>query len=99
MAKGSTVCLTDCRVHPVGGNPRAKTPDGMAQDGMAGQIAEFQGIHHGHMGAEISAPAHAHSCKYGDIVALGQASFHQTRHQADGRSRGAKGCNCLLYTS
>lgn len=70
----------------MGADACKETADSMTEDGVPGQISKMNGIHHGYMGTQIAAPAHAHRSEDSNIVACGQASFNQLWHQADGRS-------------
>ena len=77
-------------VCPVGEHAGAQTADGVADEGGAHQVAGLQAVHHGNMGAEIAAPAHAHGGEHGDIVGVGQAGQQQILSNADGGAGSAQ---------
>lgn len=60
--------------------------DGVGQDGLAGNVGKAQGVHHGHMGAQVAAKAHAHAGKHRHIMRVGQAFCDQAGHDGQGRA-------------
>ena len=78
---------------PVGSNAGNETSDGVACDCFARKIGTAEGCHHGNMGAEITAPAHAHCCKDRNIVCIGCAGREHFRNEADCCACGTEGGN------
>ena len=71
-------------ISPVGEHACAQTANGVAHNGGAGELAALEAIHHGHMGAEVTAPAHAHGGEYGDVMGIGKAVGDQILDDGDG---------------
>ena len=72
-------------------NSGAYAADGMAKDGFARKLPGSQAVHHGHVSAEITAPAHAHGGEYSYVRPAGLTCFDHFGDQSDGRSRGTQG--------
>ena len=64
--------------------------DGVAKDGFAGELAGSEAVHHGYVGAQVSAPAHAHGGEDRHISSCGLAVCQHTRDKGDGCSCGTK---------
>ena len=68
----------------MGEDAGTQAADGVAGDGAAGEVGALQAGHHGHVGGQVAAPAHAHGSKDGNVLRSRQAGGQQSRHQADG---------------
>ena len=63
----------------------------MADDGLARVLPAAQDLHHGDVGAEVAAPAHADRGEHGQIVDVDQAPVDEVRDQAQGRAGRTEG--------
>ncbi len=77
-------------ITPVGKHTGTQAADGVADDGGAGELTAFQIVHHGHMGAQIAAPAHTHGCKNSHIVGIGQSFVDKVLRDTDGGAGGTQ---------
>ena len=77
--------------YPVGEDAGHDTAYGVAEDGFACELAGSEAVHHGDVGAQVSAPAHAHGGEDRDVSAGGLAVCQHAGDQGDGRSCGAQG--------
>ena len=75
---------------PVGGDAGAESSDGVGADGFADEFAVTQGVEHGGVGGEVSAPAHTHSREDGNGVVVDDAGGIEGGHQADGCAYGTQ---------
>ena len=75
----------------MGDDGGAESADGVGEDGLRGQFAVAEGIEHGGVGGEESAPAHADGGEHGDGVAVDPSAGLETGHEAEGGTDGAEG--------
>ena len=78
-------------INPMGRDARHQTADGVAEYGLSGHVAAVQTVHHRHVGAQISAPAHTHGGEYRNVVAHGKSAPDHGQNQSDGRARRPQG--------
>ena len=76
---------------PVGCDTGAETADGVAENGLTGELVALQAVHHGNMGAQVAAPAHTHGGKDCHVMGIGQTGSDQVFHDADGSAGSAQG--------
>ena len=69
----------------------AEAANGVGDNGLGGQFAIAEGVEHGGVGAEESAPTHANGREDGDGIAIDPALPDEVGDKAEGRAYGAKG--------
>ena len=67
---------------PMGRNARQQSADGVREDGLGNQRTVAHRVEHGSVGAEITAPAHAHGGEDCDGVVVDDAFRNKARNQA-----------------
>ena len=58
----------DQHEQPVRDDARKEAADRVAKDRLAGETVAFQRVHHGDVGGQIAAPAHADRREHRDVV-------------------------------
>ena len=69
----------------------AETSDGVGSDGFADEFAVAEGVEHGGVGTQVSAPAHAHGGEDGDGVVVDDMGGVEGGDQAQGGTHSTEG--------
>ena len=71
--------------------------DSMGEEGLRVMLAVVQGVEHGGVGAEVTAPAHTYGGEYGDGIAVDPALLGKAGHNAESSPYGSECCNGDRY--